>query len=176
MGEVRGATAAEMRKLASEGAAALIADLEGFRESAYQDQAGVWTIGYGTTRIDGRKVQEGDVITRERAMQVLQAQILDFARQVDELVPKSIGQVAFDALVSFAYNVGISAFEKSTLLRFVVAGDVVAAADQFRRWSYAGGQVCEGLHKRRAIERALFVYGCAKQRDHVVDTFSWTGY
>lgn len=166
-----------MRKLASEGAAALVADLEGFREIAYQDQAGVWTIGYGTTRIDGRKVQQGDVITRERAMQVLQAQLMDFAQKVDALVPPNVGQVAFDALASFAYNVGISAFEQSTLLRCVSDGDLGAAAEQFNRWVYAGGMLSGGLRSRRSIERALFVYGCAKKRDSAGDDmFSGTGY
>lgn len=165
------------RRLASEGAAALIADIEGFRENAYQDQAGVWTIGFGTTIIGARRVQEGDTITRERAMQVLQAQCLGFAREVDVLVPPSVGQVAFDALTSFAYNVGMAAFERSTLLKRIVEGDMQGAADQFPRWHLAGGNVSDGLRRRRAIERALFVYGTATpMREASLDDTLGVGY
>lgn len=168
---------ARMRQLVSSGAIALIADFEGFRENAYQDRGGVWTIGYGFTRIKGRPVQQGDVITQERAREVLRAQVLDFATRVDQMVPPSVGQIAFDALVSFAYNVGAAALQQSTLLVKLLAGDMQGAAAQFPRWNKSAGEVDPVLVNRRRVERALFLYGCAAQmKPATVDDVMGVGY
>lgn len=135
---------------------ALIKESEGLRLKAYPDPGtgGLpWTIGYGSTLGVTRTM----VITAEQAEQMLAVDLVRFERAVERLVEVPINQGQFDALVSFAYNVGEGNFAKSTLLRKLNAGDSQGAADQFGRWVNAGGKVLQGLVKRRAAERALFL-------------------
>lgn len=130
----------------------LIKEFEGLRLSAYICPAGVPTIGYGTTA--GVKI--GQTITKERAEEMLRADVAAFERHVLRLVKVPLTQGQFDALVAFVYNVGAGAFEKSTMLRQLNAGLYADAARQFDRWNKAGGEVLAGLTRRRAAERALF--------------------
>lgn len=141
----------------SEQCVALIAKWEGFKPEAYICPAGVWTIGYGTTRWpDGRRVKSGETITRQMAEQVLRLHIRDFAGEVDRMVHVPINEGERAALVSFAYNVGSAAFGSSTLLKLLNADDRAGAAEQFRRWNMGGGRVLEGLSRRREEEAAMF--------------------
>lgn len=135
---------------------ALIKSAEGLRLKAYPDPGtgGLpWTIGYGSTLGVTRTM----VITAEQAEQMLAVDLARFERAVERLVEVPINQGQFDALVSFAYNVGEGNFAKSTLLRKLNAGDNQGAAEQFGRWVNAAGKVLQGLVKRRAAERALFL-------------------
>jgi lysozyme len=135
----------------------LVAKWEGFREDSYLCQAGVWTIGYGTTRWpDGRRVKAGEKITRQVADGMMRLQLRDFASEVDRLVSVPLAAHERAALISFAYNVGSSAFASSTLRRLLNEGDRAGAAEQFRRWNKANGQVSQGLVNRRVEEAALF--------------------
>jgi lysozyme len=129
---------------------------EGKRLKAYQDSVGIWTIGYGTTFYpDGQKVKQGDSITEERADFLLKWQVLSKAVVVDSLV--KVNQHQFDALVSFAYNVGTGALKKSTLLKKVLVNpNDPSIADEFRKWCRAGGVVLKGLQARREAEQALY--------------------
>ncbi len=137
---------------------ALIKRFEGLRLQAYQDSVGVWTIGYGWTQpVAGRKVGAGMAIDAATAERLLVCGVAQFEQGVERLVAVTITQGQFDALVSFAYNLGLSALEKSTLLRRLNAGDRLGAADQFGRWVNAGGVRLDGLVARRAAERALFL-------------------
>lgn len=131
----------------------LVKSFEGFFDHAYQCPAGVWTIGYGTTK----GVKPGDRCTHEQAEQWLADELADKAERVDELVKVAVTQNQFDALCSFSYNVGSYALEKSTLLRKLNAGDIHGAADEFPRWNKGGGKVLPGLVRRRDAERALFL-------------------
>lgn len=130
----------------------LIKEFEGLRLTAYLCPAKVWTIGYGTTS----GVTKGTVITKERAEELLRQDVRKFEDSVTRLAKVKLNQHQFDALVSFAYNVGSGALGSSTLLRVLNAGDYDAAAGQFERWNKAGGQVLAGLTRRRAAERKLF--------------------
>ncbi len=130
----------------------LIKSFEGLRLSAYKCPADVWTIGYGTTA----GVKPGQTITKERAEDLLRADVKRFEDQVLRLVKVPLTQGQFDALVSFTYNLGAANLGNSTLLRLLNAGDYKAAAAQFDRWTKAGGKELPGLVKRRAAERALF--------------------
>lgn len=130
----------------------LIKSFEGLRLSAYKCPAGVWTIGYGTTA----GVKEGQVITKERADELLRDDVKRFEDQVLRLVKVPLTQGQLDALVSFTYNLGAANLGNSTLLRLLNAGDYKGAAAQFDRWTKAGGKELPGLVKRRAAERALF--------------------
>lgn len=135
----------------------LIKQFEGFRANAYQDSVGVWTIGYGTTRINGQPVTAGMTITQQQALQLVQQEVNKLTRQINTIVAVPINDNQLNALVDFAYNLGFNALKTSTLIRKLNAGDYNGAADQFDRWVYAGGKVLPGLVKRREAEKQLFV-------------------
>jgi lysozyme len=146
-----------MKKKTGDSGKKLIKDFEGFRASAYICPAGVPTIGYGTTRINGRPVKAGLKITTDEADQFLEEDLKVFEDVVNNSVSIEITQNQFDALVCFVYNVGSGNFKKSTLLKLVNSGDLSEAADQFLRWNKAGGKVLSGLTRRRKAERELFL-------------------
>jgi lysozyme len=134
---------------------ALIKKYEGLRLKAYKCPAGVWTIGYGHTG----DVKPSDVITEHQADAILDVDLDKFERGVLELL-KAVpvfNQNQFSALVSFAFNLGLDALKKSTLLAKFRTGDVKGAAAEFMKWRYAAGRVLPGLVKRRAEEKALFL-------------------
>ena len=137
---------------------AIIKKFEGFRAKPYRCPAGVATIGYGSTYYaDGRPVKMTDApITEAQAQELLQATLAKYEACVSGAVKMPINQNQFDALVSFTYNVGCSAFRNSTLLRQFNQGYTPQAAEQFARWNRGGGKVLPGLVARRAAERALF--------------------
>jgi GH24 family phage-related lysozyme (muramidase) len=135
----------------------LVCTYEGFREQAYRCPAGVWTIGYGATALDGVPVREGDRISEPQARTLLLHQLDWFASQVRSLVTVPVTKGMADALTSFAYNLGADALRGSTLLRYLNGGDYIAAAQEFARWKHANGQVLEGLVRRREAERQLFL-------------------
>lgn len=136
----------------------LIKSFEGCQLTAYRDPVGILTIGYGHT---GPDVTEGQVITQEQADALLAGDVSSTAKGVEDSLWRPVSQFQFDALCSFAYNVGLGAFKQSTLLRFVDAGNYQAAADQFSLWVHAGSEILPGLVRRRAAERALFLEGSA---------------
>lgn len=136
----------------SSACAALVRQFEGLRLAAYQDSVGVWTIGYGHT---GQDVRPGMTITNAQAADLLLVDLGTAGRAVTRVLTVPVLQCQFDALTSFAFNLGGRALAGSTLLRMVNAGDPGAAA-QFDRWVHAGGQVLIGLVRRRAAERAMF--------------------
>jgi lysozyme len=130
----------------------LIKQFEGLYLTAYKCPAGVWTIGWGCTK----GVRPGQQITREQAEAMLRAELAEFEAGVNRLVNVPLTQSQFDALVSFAYNVGLGALSKSTLLSKLNKGDYEGAAAEFPRWNKGGGKVLAGLIRRRAAEQALF--------------------
>lgn len=133
---------------------------EGFRAKAYPDPGSggePWTIGYGTTVYKGNPVVEGMVITKEEAAESFQKDLSKFEKAVRKAVKVSLTQHQFDALVSFTYNVGVGAFQSSTLLRKLNKGNYMGAANEFPRWNKASGKIMAGLIERRETERALFL-------------------
>lgn len=136
----------------------LIKQFEGLRLTAYQDSVGVWTIGYGWTHpVDGNPIRPGMTIKEETAERLLRTGLVGYESDVSKLVKVKLTQVQFDALVSFAYNLGARALSTSTLLQKLNTGDYAGAADEFPRWNKAGGKVLPGLTRRREAERALFL-------------------
>lgn len=131
---------------------------EGLRLHAYRCPADVPTIGYGATFYpDGRKVQMGDVITKEEADTILKYHVKMFAKSVERAVTSPINQHQFDALVSFSFNVGIGALRSSTLLKRVnVNPNTPNIRDEFMRWVRAGGKVLGGMKIRRKEEANLY--------------------
>lgn len=136
----------------------LIKQFEGLRLTAYQDSVGVWTIGYGwTLPVDGKPIRPGMTIKDETAERLLRTGLVGYESDVSKLVKVKLTQGQFDALVSFAYNLGARTLSTSTLLQKLNAGDYAGAADEFPRWNKAGGKVLPGLTRRREAERALFL-------------------
>jgi len=125
---------------------------EGVRLGAYQDQAGRWTIGYGHTA----GVKPGDTCTQGEAEAMLEADIAWAVSVVNHYVNTPLTQGQFDALVDFTFNLGSGSLQHSTLLALVNARRFEAAAEEFERWSHAGGNVVAGLLRRRQAEEAEF--------------------
>ena len=126
--------------------------MEGLRLEAYEDAAGVPTIGYGHTK----DVRMGDRISEYWAKELLRDDIDEAERQVKELgVARNEAQL--DALVSFVFNLGIGRLKESTLLRVIREGGSKADIKrEFKRWVYAGGKRLKGLEIRREWESKRF--------------------
>jgi len=136
----------------------LVKEFEGYKLTAYKCPAGIWTIGYGNTQYEnGKAVKEGDVITLERAEQLLELILIKFIQQVGEIVKTNISQNQKDALTDFAYNCGVGNLKTSTLLKKVNADpkDKTIRAE-FEKWTRANGKVLNGLVKRRNAEANLY--------------------
>lgn len=137
----------------------LIKKYEGFYPKPYLCPANVGTIGFGSTYYeDGSKVKLTDPpIDEQRATQLLMNVLVSYEKAVDSFSRDDINQNQFDALVSFAYNVGINALKNSTLLRLVnKMPDDPQIRTQFMRWNKGGGRVLKGLTRRREAEADLY--------------------
>jgi lysozyme len=141
-----------MMKLSKVGAD-LIQKYEGCSLKAYKCPAGIWTIGYGHTG----GVKQGQVLTQAQADKLFDTDIQRFVEGVNKCVKVDINQNQFDALVSFAYNCGVTALQKSTLLEYVNKKQFSKAAAEFDRWTKSNGKVLPGLVRRRDEEQALFL-------------------
>ena len=137
----------------------LIKEFEGLVLKPYKDAVGIPTIGYGNTYYeDGRKVSLSDpAITEERATELLKMVVKRYEDAINRYVQVPITQNQFDALVSFAYNVGDENVSKSTLMKLLNRKQYTQAADQLLRWNKAGGKTLKGLTRRRQAERTLFL-------------------
>lgn len=129
----------------------LIAGLEGKRNHAYLDVAGVPTICYGYTH----GVKLGDTKTDAECQALLESEVAEIMQRLDRYVDVPLTEPQRASLASFVYNVGEGAFARSTLRKKLNAGDMAGACDELQRWVYAGGKVWQGLVKRRALERWL---------------------
>jgi len=134
----------------------LIEFYEGNKFKSYKCPAGVWTIGIGTTKINGVPVKEGQTCTKEQAYDYLREHLKEEVYPTLEKIKVELNQNQFDALCSFIYNVGNGAFEKSTLLKLLNKGDFDGVAKEFSKWTRAGGKTLAGLVKRRKSEKELF--------------------
>jgi lysozyme len=130
----------------------LTEQFEGLRLTAYQDQVGRWTIGYGHTA----GVQAGDTCTQEQAEAWLQQDVSWAVQTVNMYVKIALTQGEFDALVDFVFNLGSGTFQHSGLLTLVNQRQFAPAAIEFEKWDHAGGQVVAGLLRRRLAEEAEF--------------------
>ena len=136
----------------------LVKQFEGCSLKAYKCPAGIWTISYGITQYEnGKAVKEGDIITQERAEQLLEVILIKFVQQVGELVKSKVNQNQKDALTDFAYNCGVGNLRSSTLLKKVNADhNDKTIRSEFEKWVKANGKVLNGLVKRRTAEANLY--------------------
>lgn len=121
---------------------------EGSRNKAYKDVKGIWTIGVGHT---GPEVQEGLVWTDQQILDVLKQDVKVAEQGVTDNVRVALSQNQFDALVSFIFNVGVTAFRRSTMLKYINIGEFGLAAQQFDRWV-----IPIEVTSRRMSEKAQF--------------------
>ena len=132
---------------------ALIQSFESCRLQAYQDQRGIWSIGWGHTL----GVVPYQTCTQADADGWFIDDMQTAVNAVNRTVDVALTQNQFDALVSFTFNVGQGSEAHSTLVRVLNAGDTAGAAEQFLVWNHTNGMVNVGLTRRRAAERALFL-------------------
>lgn len=133
----------------------LIKSFEKLRLVAYKPTPhDVWTIGWGHTR----GVVEGAICNEAQAQQWFRDDTDEALRCVNTAVSVPLTQNKFDALVSFAFNIGIHNFIDSTLLMLLNKKDYEGAAEEFGRWNKQAGTVLAGLTVRREAERALYEY------------------
>ena len=137
----------------------LIKSFEGLSLKPYVCAGGINTIGYGSTYYtNGKKVTLQDKpITKEQAEELIKHSLSTYEKAVDSFCRDDISQSQFDALVSFAYNLGTDALQKSTLIKKVNANpqDPTIKAE-FLKWNKAGGRALAGLTKRRQAEADLY--------------------
>lgn len=137
---------------ANDAARGIIKKFEGLHLTPYLCPAKVWTIGYGHTRT----VHAGMQITQQQAELLLDDDLRLFERGVQRLVTVDLNDNQFSALVSFAFNLGITRLENSTLLRLLNRGWYEQVPVQMMRWNKVNGEPLGGLTRRRVAEAALW--------------------
>ena len=138
-------------KISLEGLA-LIKRFEGCRLESYKCSANVLTIGYGHTS----GVKETDTITQDEADKLLQEDVEQFEKHVDDNVTVELGQSQFDALVAWTFNLGVGNLRESTMLKKLNSEDYTSVPSEMKRWNKAGGKTLDGLIRRRKAESLLF--------------------
>lgn len=137
----------------------IIHELESFSSVPYLCPSKIPTIGWGNTYYeDGTKVTLNDKpISQKRGDELFSFILSKFETQILNIVKVPVNQNQFDALVSFAYNVGIGNFKQSTLLKKLNNGDFIGASLEFEKWNKSNGKVLKGLVRRRLKEKELFL-------------------
>lgn len=144
----------------------LIKSFEGCRLTAYKDSVGVLTIGYGHTE----GVKYGMSISQNKAEELLKNDLVKYENYVKKYITYALNQNQFDALVSFTYNLGGGNLQKSDLRKYLNAGYIEKAANEFDKWVYAGGKKLTGLVRRRAAEKALFLTPVKEESEMVEES------
>lgn len=122
---------------------------EGQRTEPYRDPVGILTVCYGETHVEMRSY------TQQECRDMLSGSLAEHWAGIAACVPADAPDRVKAASLSFAYNVGASAFCGSTMSRKLMSRDYTGGCAELSRWTYAGGQQLPGLVKRRAAERAL---------------------
>jgi lysozyme len=150
----------------------LIKSFEGLFLKPYLCPANVPTIGYGTIKYpNGKPVTLSDApISETQAYQYLEHEVNEKAAGVEKLVKVSLTDNEFAALVSFSYNVGLGALQKSTLLKLLNGNESkVKVSDEFLKWNKAAGKILPGLTRRRQAEKSLFLQPDAVAKNDLDD-------
>ena len=123
---------------------------------SYKCAANVWTIGYGSTKYEGKPVEGGMCITVQEAEDLLLHEMKEYEGYINDLVKVPLHQHQFDSLVAWVFNLGPTNFNSSSLKKVLNTGAYEDVPFQMRRWNKAGGKVLEGLNRRRLAESLLF--------------------
>ncbi len=139
-------------------AANFIKELEGFKPIAYLDSGGKWTYGVGFTKTpNGSTVKKADYINEADSMIFLRKIITSDLQRIKQLIKVSLGSYQWQALLSFVYNIGVTQFSKSTILKKINnSAGKEEISKEFRKWIYDNGQVVKGLQNRRNKEINLY--------------------
>lgn len=151
----------EQKKVLSDIDLELIKKWEGYRETAYKCSAGKWTVGYGSTFLisKNRSVKEGDILDKVEAEKELRNHVENNILKKLNSIEDSYGIIPSQlktALISLAYNVGVSCFNSQVFRKALQENNVNEMASWFRMWRLVAGEVSEGLVNRRKDEVALF--------------------
>jgi len=145
-----------MRRITAEGLA-LIRRFEGFSATIYRCPAGYDTIGYGHVVRESERARFAAGITEAEAEALLASDVRRAELAVLRLINAPLTDGQFDALVSFVFNLGAAALQRSTLRRKVNRGEHAEVPGELARWIFAGGQRRRGLIRRRAAEAQRYV-------------------
>lgn len=142
----------------------LIKHFESFKEKAYQDSGGIWTIGYGNTLWkDGTKVKRGDIISEREAVELMAYWLKEKERILMTKINVPLKQHQFDALISFIYNAGTGYYSNKKYLDYNIFKKVNDNSISKEYWENlaitAGGKVLNGLKRRRRAEWKMFNCG-----------------
>ena len=143
----------------SKAAIALIKHHEGVRSRPYRCPAHLWTVGVGHLIGDGKSLPDSynRTFSQEEINALLIRDLNRFERGVHKMLPNvPLRQCEFDCLVSFAFNLGLGTFQRSTLRQALLRGDKTAAMESLLKYCRAGGKILRGLQTRRLDEKALF--------------------
>ena len=138
---------------------ALIKHHEGVRNRPYKCPAGLWTVGVGHLIGDGKSLPDSwnRTFSQEEIDGILKSDLRRFELGISKMLPNvPLRQCEFDCLVSFAFNLGLGTFQRSTLRQALLRGDKKAAMESLVKYCRAGGKILKGLQTRRLDERALF--------------------
>lgn len=134
----------------------LIKDFEGCRLKVYKDAVGFNTVGWGHLVLPEDNLQYNDIITQEKADKLLTKDLELFEKGVAKLLKVQVTKNQFAAMVSLAFNIGLQAFAKSSVLRYFNTGYPVLAGQRILLFNKAGGKVLNGLTRRREAEKKLY--------------------
>jgi len=138
---------------------ALIKHHEGVRSRPYRCPANLWTVGVGHLIGDGKLLPDSynRIFTAEEIDGLLKSDLRRFELGISKMLPNvPLRQCEFDCLVSFAFNLGLGTFQRSTLRQALLRGDKKAAMESLLKYCRAGGKILKGLQTRRLDEKALF--------------------
>ena len=138
---------------------ALIKHHEGVRSRPYRCPANLWTVGVGHLIGDGKLLPDSynRTFTQEEIDGLLKSDLRRFELGISKMLPNvPLRQCEFDCLVSFAFNLGLGTFQRSTLRQALLRGDKKAAMESLVKYCRAGGKILKGLQTRRLDEKALF--------------------
>ena len=141
---------------------ALIKHHEGVRNRPYRDCIGLWTVGVGHLIGDGKSLPDSwnKTFTNEEVDALLRTDLRRFELGISKMLPNvPLRQCEFDSLVSFAFNVGLGTFQRSTLRQALLRGDKTQAMESLLKYCKAGGKIVKGLQTRRLDEKQLFLGG-----------------
>ena len=141
---------------------ALIKHHEGVRNRPYRDCIGLWTVGVGHLIGDGKSLPDSwnKTFTSEEVDALLRTDLRRFELGISKMLPNvPLRQCEFDSLVSFAFNVGLGTFQRSTLRQALLRGDKTQAMESLLKYCKAGGKIVKGLQTRRLDEKQLFLGG-----------------
>lgn len=143
--------------MVNEATLTLIKSFEGWRDTAYKDAVGVWTIGFGHTSMAGPpEVKPGMKFTKAEGRAILLRDLKKYEDAVLKYVKVPLNENQYGALVSFCFNVGPGNLQKSTLVKKLNAGDYASVPAEMAKWNKANGKVLAGLTRRREAEGVLF--------------------